>query len=354
MLQLYYITTNFHKWGKRFTFILAGTNPSAIEHISINKHDNPLFNQLKSDSYLPPFDVESTKEMVNKLGRYMGIVFDDFVCAQLTQDFGGHPYLIRHFCSSINKYVMERKLEKPIRITNAIYRKVMPDFSKKSADNYCRFILGVLIDYYPEENKFLEKMALENLDYEDKSKYNPQIIAHLLGYGIIEDNQGILGFKIEVLRNYLTRKFRYRKQNMTNEEKWQEISERRNRIEPRLRNIVKTQLKVAYGVNIARQKVFDSMRNDVKCKYSNLQYTELFDPKKCEIYFMQLGNLVEGHWDKCFKNVFSKNKQTIKSYFTIINSLRSECHASPVTDEEMDSFRGAITTLEKEVSNYFE
>ena len=86
------IRSNFHKWGNKFTFILAGTNPSAIEQITINKHDNPLYNQLKAESYLPPFDVIDTKDMVNKLGGYMGIVFDDVVCARLTQDFGGHPY----------------------------------------------------------------------------------------------------------------------------------------------------------------------------------------------------------------------------------------------------------------------
>lgn len=346
------IRSNFHKWGNKFTFILAGTNPSAIEQISINQHDNPLFNQLKSDSYLLPFDVNDTKEMVNKLGGYMGIYFDDIVCAKLTQDFGGHPYLIRHFCSALNQYVMEKGKQKPIQITNAIYNKVMPIFVEKSADNYCKFILGVLIDYYPEENKFLEQLALGNLNGDGQAMYDPQMISHLLGYGIIESNQGVLDFKIEVLKNYLARKYVYRRQNMSEEEKWAEISERRNRIEPKLRTIVRTQLKAQFGPN-AKQKVLDSMRNDVRNKYLSLSYNDLFDPKKCEIYFLQVGNLIEKHWEQCFRNIFSKNKQTIKSYFTIINNLRCECHAAPVTDAEMDSFRGAMATLEKEVDNYF-
>ena len=346
------IRSNFHKWGNKFTFILAGTNPSAIEQVSINGHDNPLFNQLKADSYLLPFSVDDTKEMVNKLGGYMGLYFDDIVCAKLTQDFGGHPYLIRHFCSAINKYIMDGKMRRPVSVTNAVYNKVMPIFAEKSADNYCRFIMGVLIDYYPEEYKFLEQLALGNIIADEHTVYDPQVINHLLGYGIIENNQGVLDFKIEVLKNYLTRKYAYKRQNMTNEEKWAEISERRNRIEPKIRVVVKTQLKAIYGSN-ARQKVLDSMRNDVRSKYVNLQYNDLFDPKKCEIYFLQLGNLIEKHWDQCFKNIFSKNKPSIKSYFTIINDLRCECHAAPVSDEEMDSFRGAMKTLEKEIEGYF-
>lgn len=347
------IRSNFHKWGNKFTFILAGTNPSAIEQVSINGHDNPLFNQLKSDSYLPSFKVEDTKEMVNKLGGYMGLEFDDIVCAKLTQDFGGHPYLIRHFCSAINQFVSENRMNKPIRISNAIYNKTMPIFSQKSADNYCMFIMGVLVDYYPEENKFLEQLALANVKNDENSGlYNPQMLSHLLGYGIIESNQGILDFKIEVLKNYLTRKYAYHKQNMTNEEKWAEISERRNRIEPKIRIIVKTQLKAIYGGG-ARQKVLNSMRNDLKERYANLPYNDLFDPKKCQIYFLQLGNLIDTHWNECFKNLFTKNRQSIKSYFTIINDLRYECHAAEVTEAEMDSFRGAITTLEKEIDSYF-
>lgn len=345
------IRSNFHKWGSKFTFILAGTNPSAIEQITINGHDNPLYNQLKAESYLPPFSVNDTKDMINKLGGYMGLTFDDVVCAKITQDFGGHPYLIRHFCSTINQYIKEIKLSKPLTISIAIYNKVMPVFVEKSADNYCRFIIKVLEDYYPEENAFLEQMALGNLKESDV--YNPQIIAHLLGYGIIESNQGVLGFKIEVLKNYLSRKYAYKRQNLTNEEKWAEISERRNRLEPKLRTLVKMQLKSHYGT-VAKQKVLESMKSDLRVKYQNLSYNDLFNPKKCEIYFYQLGNLIEKHWDTCFKNIFSKNRQTIKAFFTIINSLRLECHAAPVTDEEMDNFRGTITQLENEVSNWLD
>lgn len=345
------IRSNFHKWGNKFTFVLAGTNPSAIEQISINKHDNPLYNQLKAESYLPPFNVNDTKDMVNKLGGYMGMKFDDVVCAKLTQDFGGHPYLIRHFCSTINQYINVHELSKPLIVSLAIYNRVMPVFVEKSADNYCRFILKVLEDYYPEENTFLEKLALGNLNESDS--YDPQMIAHLLGYGIIESNQRVLDFKVEVLKNYLARKYAYKRQNMTNEDKWAEISERRNRLEPKLRTIVKMQLKSQYG-NQAKQKVLDSMRPDLKVKYQNLQYNDLFNPKKCEIYFNQLGDLIDTNWDKCFKNIFTKNKATIRAYFTIINSLRLECHAAPVSDDEMDNFRGTISQLEREVSSWLD
>lgn len=347
------IRSNFHKFGNRFTFILAGTNPSAVEMITVNGHDNPLFSQLEADSYLPPFDVEDTKEMVNKLGGYMGINWDDIVCASLTQDFGGHPYLIRHFCSAINKYLNENRIKKPVTITNAIYQKVMPIFVEKYADNFCKFIMGVLVEFYPEENKFLERLALGDVSEGEYKETDPQLLSHLMGYNIIENNNGVLGFKIDVLKNYLQRKYTYRKQNMTNEEKWAEISERRNRVETKLRILVKNQLRGAYGETAAKQKVLESMRSDLQTKYGTLSFNDMLDPKKCEIYFSQLGSLIERNWDKCFKNVLIHNKPSVRSYFTIVNDLREDCHAKNVTDDEMNSFRGAISVLEKEVSNYF-
>ncbi len=347
------LRSSFHTWGKRFTFILAGTNPSAVEMITINKHDNPLFNQLKADSYLPPFDVGDTSDMVNKLGGYMGISFDDIVCANLTQDFGGHPYLIRHFCSSINMYLNENRMKKPLKVTNALYQKVMPIFVEKYADNFCRFILGVLVDYYPEENKFLERLALGDVKDSECGQTDPQLLSHLMGYNIIENNNGILGYKIDVLKQYLIRKYSYRKQNMSNEEKWAEISERRNRVEVKLRLLVKNQLKSAYGESQARQQILNSMKPELRPRYSSLSLNDLMDPQKCQIYFKQLGTVIDNCWERSFKNVLSHNKPSIRSYFTIVNDLREDCHAKEVTDDEMNSFRGAISVLEKEVSDYF-
>ena len=65
-----------------------------------------------------------------------------------------------------------------------------------------------------------------------------------------------------------------------------------------------------------------------------------------------MGILIENYWDDCFKNLFGKNKQTIKAYFTIINSLRKDCHASIVSTEELENFRSTITQLEKIIADY--
>ena len=344
------IRSNYRRRGEKFTFILAGTNPSAIERISINGHDNPLYNQLSTNTYLPPFSVESVKEMVNKLGGYMGLCFDDIVCASLTKDFGGHPYLIRHFCSEINTYLTKEHLTRPIKVTTAIYNAVMPIFVDGKADNYCRLITQVLQDYYPEEYKFLENLALGNSIETINS--DPSIIQHLIGYGIIENNQGMLDYRIDVLKKYMSRKYSYNRQNLTLEEKWAQISERRNRVEPKLRQIVKVQMKAFYGPKEAKIRVLNSMRSDLKDKYKELNYEDLFNPSKCEVYLSMLGNIIVYNWD-VFAKIFNKSKNTVKSHFTLLNDLRKECHAAPVTDDEMQTFRGTIGYFEGIIKDYF-
>ena len=343
-------------WGSRFTFILSGTNPSVIELTSINKHDNPLFNQIKTDSYLPSFEVEDTKEMVNKLGGYMGLRFDDIVCSRLTQDFGGHPYLIRHFCSTINEYVNKKKWTKPIDIKSALYKEIMPIFEKE-ADNYCKLILEVLVNCYPEEYEFLKKLALEDRANEYNT-LDPQILSHLKGYNIIENNRGVLAFRIEILKNYLLRKNAYKKQSMTAEEKRNEISERRNSLEINLRKIVKFTLKIKHNENGAKEILYKSADysyddnsprvKDYKSKYGDLPYDDLFNPNKCEIYFSQLITIINKNWTD-FENIFSDKKYFTIAYLSIINKYRVDAHAAEITDAEMNLFRGAMEILETDV-----
>lgn len=91
----------FQKQNRVFSYLIVGTNPMCVEAPIIQGKDNPIFNQIPFQ-YMPRFDVPQTREMVRKLGRIMGLKFEEIIYGRLTEDFGGHPYLIRHVCSIIN------------------------------------------------------------------------------------------------------------------------------------------------------------------------------------------------------------------------------------------------------------
>ena len=92
------------------------------------------------------------------------------------------------------------------------------------------------------------------------------------------------------------------------------------------------------------------MLPDKACKYNTLSYNDLFSTQKCEVYFYQMSKVIVDNWS-AFSNIFSLNKQSFQSHTTIINNLRADCHASSVTDMEMQSFRGSISCLENKVNN---
>ncbi|MBI6743293.1 AAA-like domain-containing protein, partial [Pseudomonas syringae] len=108
----------FQRNNNLLYYLIAGTNPRCIELPKIDHVDNPIFNHF-TPLYIPGFEVKDTREMIRKLGRRMGLSFDESVYSKLTEDFGGHPFLMRHVCSLISRQVKE--FERPTEIGRDTY-----------------------------------------------------------------------------------------------------------------------------------------------------------------------------------------------------------------------------------------
>ena len=341
------IRSYYQTYPNKISLIIAGTNPKINETPIVNGYDNPMYEQLTNDTYLPSFDLTHTTEMVNKLGGYMGLKFNDEVCALLTTDFGGHPFLIRRVCSSINKYITEHCIQKPCKIDKGIYNVVKDLFVKNEADSFCELILFVLMHSYPNEFIALKRLAFNAND----TSIDNAIISHLIGYNIITQSHQVFDFKIEIVRTYLQNKFKFSRENLTQEEKRTEISIRRNRCEQALRKLIKIQLLGKHDRNAARLAVINNLEESSKAPASMLSYENLFNPDRNIIYFKDLTNIIRNNWD-CFKNFFDCKKQIVVSHLTIINDLRVDCHAKDIDDKNFASFRSSIEWLEELLKDY--
>lgn len=341
------IRSYYQTYPNKISLIIAGTNPKINETPIVNGYDNPMYEQLTNDTYLPSFDLTHTKEMVNKLGGYMGLKFNDEICALLTTDFGGHPFLIRRVCSSINKYITEHSIQKPCKIDKGIYNVVKDLFVKNEADSFCELILFVLMQSYSNEFFALKRLALNASD----SSIDDTIISHLIGYNIITQSHNVFDFKIEIVRTYLQKKFKFSRENLTQEEKRTEISIRRNRCEQALRKLIKIQLLGKHDRNAARLAVINNLEESSKATAQMLSYENLFNPDRNIIYFKDLTNIIRNNWD-CFKNFFDCKKHVVISHLTIINDLRVDCHAKDIDDKNFASFRSSIEWLEELLKDY--
>ena len=111
-----------------------------------NNVENPIFSMI-SIEYLNLFDLSNVKDMIGHIGKYMGLNFDEEIYTKLTEDYGGHPFLIRHICSLINKDI---SLDRPCQVSKYEYATKKKEYDAKIV-HYVEMILGVLKTWYPKE-----------------------------------------------------------------------------------------------------------------------------------------------------------------------------------------------------------
>ena len=340
------IRSAFQRTDKIFSYLIAGTNPRCVEKHSINNIDNPIYAQIPPE-YIPGFSVEMTKEMLCKLGGYMGLEFDELVYSKLTEDYGGHPFLIRQVWSLLHKRINEKR---PFKVTKLRYEEIKPTFALNDGNKYSVMILSVLEKFYKDEYYMLELLACGDIiTFKGLAANSPEYTGHLINYGVIEEDNGNYGFKIDTLKDYLNNQGNYKKLNLSQAEKQQEISKRRNAVEPKLRKIVRNQLKGIFGETEAKKKVLAKYGKEAK-KYAHLSYVDLFDSNKHEVYLNDLFELMRKNWEDGFRNLFEENVELFEARSKIINHFRKpDAHASDINDDDMNSFRGAMGWLEQKI-----
>lgn len=335
----------FQKQDTPITYLVCGTNPLGIEQQTILNYDNPIYAQIPSD-YIPRFATAQTRELIRTLGRVMGLTFQEHLYGQINEDFGGHPYLIRHICSLIHSI---SSADRPVEITSKTYQKAKEKFSNEYS-HFFEMILGVLRSFFPDEYNLLRLLACdESEEFEQSATACPLLLNHLLGYNIIAHGADGYYFRINALKEYVSGKERYNKKKISQDEKWLEICERRNSLEIRLRKVIKNQFILFYGKGDAREKVISVLSN--KKISRNLEYKELFDPNINNIYFSDLIKLLRKDWD-LFQSFLGTNKEKLLRYLEIINELRSDTHAKPISDEEFQMFRISINHFETALEDY--
>lgn len=330
-----------------FTYLVVGTNPSSNEQPKIANVDNPIFAQFPR-VYIPRFTAQQTREMVRRLGKLMGLDFDEYVYSQLTEDFGGHPYLIRHVCSAIHRIAPQQR---PVVVGKVLYEKAKRQFLKEGR-RYFEMILTVLKEFYRDEFDMLKFLALgDKKSFDMFATSDPAYTEHLIGYGIIEGQDDDFVFRVDALKEFIAQEARYQRLNLSEAEKWAEISERRNQLEPKLRLLCRNMLQAFFGANDAKQKVLDVFGKPRNATLSCLEYSDLFSAENGQVYFEDLRKLLSKFWD-CFKNILGPDQNKVLRNMEIINQYRSDAHAKPIDDDEFLMARLSFAFFEERLKEF--
>ena len=342
------IRSTYQQSPNLFSFCICGVNPRALETpITPDGHDNPLYRYVES-RYLGFFLVDDVKLMLESIGGYMGMSFDSEVYTYLTDDFGGHPFLIRQAVSHLFKSYSRDDLPRKVHIRKHVYKEKYAQLGR-SLHDYVQLILLILRERYNDEYKLLQYLAAGQHEmFSNFAQEDPAWIEHLIGYGLIEEIAGKYHFRINVIQSTIETEARHLKSPDSIEERWELLSEVRNSLELQLRSLVKTLLRVSHGQIGAKAEMIKAMVKSSQIqKATNLEYTQLFD---AEMYFSDLRRAVENNWS-IFHNVFSDDQARFTESMAIANKARADAHANSIERAEFELAMAAINWLSTSIKD---
>lgn len=320
-----------------FCFVVAGVNPHLLEAERIGPFDNPLFSTVRS-YYLRPFGRESVREMVRRLARYMGLRCDEALYGVLAQEYGGHPFLVRQACSHLARKVAQR----PGELTRALLEHNRVGINRGLEKNV-RQILNVLAIWYPDEYDMIRELAAGDVEtFRAFAEESTEFTEHMEGYGLVEDPTGTPRITMGLVEQALKRKqadaLSVRKDA---EAVLVEITTRRNKIEKRLRDVLREGLRFAKGNKAAASmlQVLGEERRDQLARHS-------YDVVWQHLYFAELRSIVEKHW-AAFQNWFAAQQADVLREMDHINRSRADAHAKELADEDLAYLRVCFKRMEE-------
>ena len=329
------IRSGFQSASSPFSFLIVGTNPSAVEKVKIFESDNPLYGNVEK-RFIPMFTSPQVNEMVDDLGAIMGVHIDDECKSRLHTDFGGHPFLTRYACSYISQAVQER----PVEVDRTVYALGVNKF-KTEANSYVDSIVGLLREEYPEEYEMLRYLGQHDTEgFSVFAESDPSLSEHLIGYGIVARGARSYFFRIGVVERYFetTAKPFYL---LDQDSRLAEISTRRNALERDLRELVSQVLRVSFSPRERLEQLLSKLTAARRSAFAGRSFNDLLSSGESPLYFDELKNIILGHWEK-FQNFLEMEKAEFEYHMNTINRARADAHAKDIDDQQFEKWRVSV------------
>ncbi len=319
-------------------FVVAGVNPHATEADRIGSFDNPLFSTTKP-FYLAPFDLQTTREMVRRIAKYMGLRVEEALFRCLFEEYGGHPFLVRQACSQLARELTDR----PAEITVALFERKRSAVAL-SLERNVRQILNVLAIWYPNEYETIRILAEgDQAGFVEFALHSAEFTQHVEGYGLVREARTAPVMSIGLVRQYLARQPKRVIESDPNdlEGLLAEISRRRNRIEIGMRALLRDGLLFSEGKK-AMAAAQTALKDDRRAILAQYSYSDVWQ----ELYFDELVSILDKNFAAFQKRVAS-DRETVLGWMRHVNMCRSDAHAKKLSDEDLAFLRVCFRRLEE-------
>jgi hypothetical protein len=324
--------------GGNISACLVGTSPHLLELSKINDVDNPVYLYAQKN-FMPNLSFDETRDMVEKLGYFMGLEFRVEDIALLQKEFGGHPFFTRQVCSKIHQIAPS---ERPYRVSSKLIKQAIQDFDGQ-LESYLANIISHLRKEYPAEFDLLVAVIKGNKkELSEFGREAPELIDHLIGYGLVERVEEQTDIKFEAIRRALVKIVG----DTSLETRWHNLVDRRNKIERDIRqNLFFWQKSISGDLldSILRESLTEKRLQGL----SDLNPNLIFSVGSSPLYLTDLLMIIKN--EKVLSHIGARKSQ-ITDCLNTLNRIRRDAHARDVTIEEMQSFNHAADILEAEFS----
>ena len=299
--------------------VLCGVNSTINERSIIEFKgkmcDNPMYERVHncaefSKNYLPAFTDEQTKVMINTLGSYSNVAFNN-VYSEINRAFGGQPYAIRQCCAYMFEQIKNKRSKKePYDFSKATTEALIEEFCN-SAEGVELFKTVLLyISIYKDEYKMLKQIALSPDKYRSIAAKDIRLIDHLEKYGIIEYDRttNYVAFSIKKLQEYLQKNERKSPLDMDNEERRHFVQDNVAKCEKKLKKHILLYYTNTKEGTTAGRKV---LMKDYGTKHANIavnpkakphpdpntcKFKDFFDHDLFLMYFSSIKKIIADNW----------------------------------------------------------
>lgn len=167
----------------RFNVVIAGVNPAIAEESRFGEFQNPLFG-IVTTIFLRGLTGLESKELVQKIGKIVGMRYDAAALVSLFEQYAGHPLLTRLACSHVAQMAQVAGEPFPLKVA-----KGRLDKQRSLRDDelvfYVRHVVDELERFYPEEYRSLEALSVGDIQAFQVAASQGQSCTHLFRYGVV-------------------------------------------------------------------------------------------------------------------------------------------------------------------------
>ncbi|MDV3443470.1 hypothetical protein R0G64_29075 [Pseudomonas otitidis] len=123
-------------------------------------------------------------DLVEKIGKIVGISFDNAALDYLYEQYSGHPLLTRLACSHTAQMAKANSEAFPLKV---LRRRLEKQQALRDGELifYVRHVVDELERFYPTEYKYLECLAVGEYQEFQRAAKQSQECAHLFRYGVV-------------------------------------------------------------------------------------------------------------------------------------------------------------------------